>query len=498
MISRCIPRTLSLVLSALVLTMTAFATTPTIVITSPANNAKTTSPVNYVANASSPDCAQGISAMRVYSAPSVSAYTVAGGQLNTYINLTPGTYKTVLVAWDNCGGVATADVTVTTTSQLQPGGFVYTANTDYWSGNSANFVQGFSIVAGNGALAPILQGSVQANVAPVSVASDKGGYRLYVGDQVSGDVFPYFINRDNGYLTPVPGAPFPVDRSVTAVAVHPSGKWIFATRDEQAAGDGVAVFELQSNGSLASATGSPHATENGPQALVVDPGGNYLYVADQNGYGNSYINAFEINQATGALTPVSGSPFALMNPACGTGGIDPTDIIDAAGKSIYLADRGADSTSGFGIGANGTLTQITGSPWADYGSCPIPPYCDNCVGNPLSLAVDGTGKFIYGVNTGSDVDDIAIYSIGTNGSLSFIKYAGNLEAGCGDGSIRTDSTGSYLYTSACDGVPNGYMGLAGFSINHTTGDLTLLPTSPYTYLNQSTHTSVLQSFTVTP
>jgi hypothetical protein len=42
------------------------------------------------------------------------------------------------------------------------------------------------------------------------------------------------------------------------------------------------------------------------------------------------------------------------------------------------------------------------------------------------------------------------------------------------------------------------MGLVGFSIDHTTGDLTELPTSPYTYLNQSTRAPVLQSFAATP
>jgi hypothetical protein len=48
-------------------------TTPTITVTSPANNWQTTSPVNYAATASSPDCAQGISAIRIYSRPYVSA-----------------------------------------------------------------------------------------------------------------------------------------------------------------------------------------------------------------------------------------------------------------------------------------------------------------------------------------------------------------------------------------------------------------------------------------
>lgn len=179
--SKSIPRAFSFVLSALFLTTTAFATRPTITVTSPANNSQTTSTVNYAARASSPDCAQGISAIRIYSAPYVSAYTVAGAKLNAYINLPPAIYDTVVQAWDNCGGVAKAYVTITTTAQEQPGGFVCTVNSNYFNTNGGaevNTVQGFSIVAGNGALAPILQGPVNANVDPLAVTSDKGGYRL--------------------------------------------------------------------------------------------------------------------------------------------------------------------------------------------------------------------------------------------------------------------------------------------------------------------------------
>jgi 6-phosphogluconolactonase (cycloisomerase 2 family) len=67
-----------------------------------------------------------------------------------------------------------------------------------------------------------------------------------------------------------------VNRSVTAVAVHPSGRLIVATRDEEAAGDGIAVFELRSDGSLQPAPGSPYGTQIGPRALVIDPSGRYL------------------------------------------------------------------------------------------------------------------------------------------------------------------------------------------------------------------------------
>jgi hypothetical protein len=40
--------------------------------------------------------------MRVYTAPGVNAYTVNSSSLDTHLNLAPGTYNTVIQAWDNC------------------------------------------------------------------------------------------------------------------------------------------------------------------------------------------------------------------------------------------------------------------------------------------------------------------------------------------------------------------------------------------------------------
>jgi hypothetical protein len=59
----------------------------------------------YEAYATSPSCSKGISAMRIYTAPGVSAYTVNGSHIETFIKLKAGTYNAVVQAWDNCGGV---------------------------------------------------------------------------------------------------------------------------------------------------------------------------------------------------------------------------------------------------------------------------------------------------------------------------------------------------------------------------------------------------------
>jgi 6-phosphogluconolactonase (cycloisomerase 2 family) len=478
-----------------------FATTPVITVTSPTNNSTSTSPVQFKATATSADCSGGISAMRVYSAPYVIAYTIAGGNLNAYLNLNAGTYDTTIVAWDNCGGTAAVDVTVTASGQKEIGGFLYTANSNYadFSNTNVNNVVGFSIVASNGALAQLLQGPVNTNISPGAVASDKGGYRLYVGDWASKDVFAYFIDRDNGYLTPVPRAPFSVSRPPSATAVHPNGDYVYVAVDENLPGDGISVFQVQSDGSLSEISGSPFSTQQGPQALVVDPAGNYLYVADE----SSYIEVFAINRSNGALTPVSGSPFLIPMPDdCESGpgaSVFPTDIIDPFGKSIYIPDNSVAYISGWSTSsATGSITPLSGSPWIDNSGCAISKTYR--VGpEPNSLAVDGTGKFLY-VNSSNVLEGIVIYSIAGDGALTYVKTVdANSDVGC-DTPIRTDSTGNYLYTGGCqNGVPAGtyYNSIVGYSINHTTGDITPLPESPFVYPEPAIYT-LLTSFAVTP
>jgi len=451
--------------------------------------------VNYVASATSSGCAQGILAIRIYSAPHVEAFTGAGAKINTYINLQPGAYNTVVQAWDNCGNVGKTNVTITVAGEAQPAGFVYTVNFDEDS-NNPPFLQEFAIVPGNGALAPTGQGPVLANQEPVAVASDQGGYRLYVADYYSGDVYAYFIDRRNGYLSPVPGTPFAAHRSVDAVAVHPSGKLIFAGLSEYAAGDGVAVYQLQDDGSLKLAPGSPYATQIGPQAFAMDPNGNYLYVADGNGNGGTgYIDAFAVDTVSAALTPLPGSPFAVP-PYAPCFVSYPVDLFNLSGNYLYAADGVNGVIDGYSIAPTvGTLTKVSGSPWLDT-------QCEGGGGidypqafmSPRSLAVDGKGKFLYALNNWEN--DIAIYSISSDGALKFLKFTAKNIA-C-NGAVRTDSTGNYLYAGSCNaGLPDHYNALVGFSINHSTGDLTELPTSPYTY-PQAGITPVVQDIAVTP
>ena len=85
-------------------------------VASPANNATVAAPVHYVASATS-GCSKGV-AVGIYSAPFKLAYQVNGSKLDTNLNLSPGTYNTVVQKWDNCGASATKPITITVSSAV--------------------------------------------------------------------------------------------------------------------------------------------------------------------------------------------------------------------------------------------------------------------------------------------------------------------------------------------------------------------------------------------
>ncbi len=86
-----------------------------VVVTSPANNSTSSSPVHFAATATT-SCSEGVASMGIYPSPYDKAYVSNGATLNTNLTLSPGTYKAVVEEWDNCGGASTTPVTVTVSS----------------------------------------------------------------------------------------------------------------------------------------------------------------------------------------------------------------------------------------------------------------------------------------------------------------------------------------------------------------------------------------------
>ena len=487
------PSRFSLVSILLGSAVAAFATTPVVTVKFPASGSSVGSPVTYVATATSSACAKGIASMRIYTAPGVNAYTINANALNTNINLPVGSYNTVVQAWDNCGGVGKTAVNITISKiNLAPPKFLYA--TEYTAGRIAEYV----VNPLTGSLTPTSQGSTWAHWGPVDIASDPGGYRLYVTNYGSHDLDAYFIYRNSGNLYLVPGSPFPLTGIGGKVVVHPSGHFVYATSSSSSSSTDISAFAVQSNGSLAPVPGSPFSQSPGG-ALAMDPRGQYLFVSAFPGSVGA-VAVYSINETDGALTPVAGSPFPIPTyPGCTqfcNSGADDLQV-DSTGNYIYGALGGEDAIAGFKIDrTTGTLTSLPGSPYAEgtfnTGNTPQ---------DPVGLSIDAGGKSIYVAN--DEGNSLSIFSLNQTSGVPLFQTSlqpctdPNVPGIAVPYTVAVDPSGSFVYTegfqtSGCNFGANAAM--AGFSINQGSGLLFSVPGNPF--VNSNLHTTTISEESV--
>ena len=119
----------------------------------------------------------------------------------------------------------------------------------------------------------------------------------------------YLVDPSSGALTL---AGFSGGYSPTALAIHPSGKLVYATNVNSAS---ISGFKLDTTtGSLTPVAGSPFpASKDNPFAAAIDPAGKFLFVPNVNGRN---VSVFAIDAVTGGLTQLPGSPFGTGGGPC--------------------------------------------------------------------------------------------------------------------------------------------------------------------------------------
>ena len=188
---------------------------------------------------------------------------------------------------------------------------------------------------------------------PNSIAVSPKGDLLFVANPTQGTVAVLTIDNSSGVLGYAAGSPFSVGAGATPtqLAVEHSGKFLYVT---DPAHNAVLGFAIQGGGSLTPINGSPFIAGALPTGLGIDPQGALLYVANK---GSNNVSAFAIDSTSGALGPVSGSPFA-------TGGVGPSAVaVDSTTSFVYVTEQTSHDVAAFSIGGNGALKAITGSPF---------------------------------------------------------------------------------------------------------------------------------------
>ncbi len=210
------------------------------------------------------------------------------------------------------------------------------------------------------------------------------------------------------------------------------------------------ALHADATGALTPILGSPFPAGTNLY-LTVDPLDRFVFASDDTPPGN--VLAFTTS-STGALTAAPGSPFATIPGFVGN--TQPSQIVtDATGSFVYTGLMATGQVAAFSVDASsGALTPVPGSPFP-------------AGNNPLSLA--SVNNFLYVSNFADGT--ISGYSINpTNGALTAL--AGSPFAIHG-GPLVASPFGGFLYTT-------GSGGLLAFSVNPQTGALTQIGSAvPY-------------------
>ncbi len=299
---------------------------------------------------------------------------------------------------------------------------------------------------------------VMASITGLTGCGTIANHYVYAALPAANQIIAYREDPNSGVLTLVAGSPYSVGNGVHALALHPSGKFLYAANPGEAgsAESDISLFNIASNGVLTEVFPRTTVAPNGslPVLLVMDPGGAFLYVGNA---GSNNISVFSIDSSTGALAPIANSPFAL--------GATPLSMqITPSGNFLYVsaASEPQGLVLAFSVNA-GELTTLNGYPTDGN--------------NPNGMTIDPSGSFLYVANSGSN--SIAIFSIGSSplppGALGLVA---NSPVNVGFSvpiALTLDPKGQNLYAAN-----QGSNNVAVFSINATTGLPNILTTSTTT------------------
>jgi len=337
---------------------------------------------------------------------------------------------------------------------------------------AAGTISAFNINSSTGALTAVAGSPYSAGSYPYRATLAPSSQFLYAANDGSNNVSGFSINPATGALTPVPGSPFPVGQNPYAVGFSPSGRFAYVAN---AGADSISAFTVNlQTGALTPVPGSPFAdpgvpksiTANGPapQFVAVEPSGHFAYVSNT---GSWTIAIYSIDQTTGALTPIAGSPFPTAP--------EPDEITFASSGLAYVTTSGTalsrqdGSVSVYSVNsATGALTPVAGSPFvsgADTSWVALGPagfaYATNAYSDTVSaFSIDPASGALSPIAgspfaTGSGPQAIALASGSTQGcvdSLSSLEQGFGVQGGLSSFGVDASATCSWNAISSADWI----------------------------------------------
>ena len=338
---------------------------------------------------------------------------------------------------------------------------------------------------------------------------------VYVNDNTAGtNTIGAFDRHADGTLTPEAGSPFAAGGAGTgaglasqgALQISPDGRFLIAA---DAGSNQVSVLRIRGNGSLKLAHEGV-VPSGGVLPVSIAIHGDLVYVANS-GNGGSNYTGFRL-RPNGRLQPIAGSAVALPD------GSQPGDVLfNGDGTRLAGTRVGTSQIDSFTVGPGGLLTAAPGSPFpaqglgpfgsefrpanpdqlfvsnahnAGAGSGTVSAFSDSADGTlspigsspfadlqtaPCWVEISHNGRFLFTVNTGSG--SISSYSIASGGALTLLGST-PVKASGGVGAVdaRLSPDGHTLYVDESKAGAVGAFAVSGGNLTELSSSPTSLPT----------------------
>lgn len=310
----------------------------------------------------------------------------------------------------------------------------------YVSGDSGSTLTRMAVNSGTGQprFLGYVTNPVGYNTTSPCATVDPSGTHLYIASSgqdpstsaPQATIGVFSVDPTTGSLTPVSGTPFAVSFPVGCLAFTPSGNFAYATSGFENAGNQLATFTVNTNATLT--LDGTIAFPYFPTGVVVDPLGKYAYVnavdVPNGTSATSQLYGYSIDNTTGALTQIDGSPWSLPAGTYGELTFHPS------GGALYVANLNAT-----GIG-DYTINRATGVPTQSATSdspCSITTGLQFSPDATHAYAICGSG------GTGSAANNTLLdFSVAADGQLAVLNTA---FAGPVPEQIQVDPGGNFVY-----------------------------------------------------
>ena len=201
----------------------------------------------------------------------------------------------------------------------------------------------------------------------------------------------------------------------------------------------------------------------GLSGLVMSCGGSsrpagLLLVISQ---GATDVNSYGINLNTGVLTQINTAAPVAANS------IPTAIVLDPSGNFAYVANAtnggGPGSITAYSVKSDGRLSPVGSNPGTGV--------------NPVALAIDHGGHFLFVANQGSDT--VSVFSIGANAALTQVGAFAVVTSVPGapaatPSSVAVTPSGSFVFVANA-----GQNTVSVFAVDAGTGALTAVAGSPF-------------------